>query len=71
MTLLTDPNSKFGPSMTVETDEKTVRKILDSKDPLKETVKSMNEDSFKVETEGFFRNAVLWTLKQFLLHKHQ
>ena len=31
----TDPNSKFGPSITVETDEQTIRKILDSKDPLR------------------------------------
>ena len=69
MTLLTDPNSKFGPSITVETDEKTVRKVLDSKDPLKEAVKSMNEDSLKVETKGFFRNTVLWTLKQSLFMK--
>lgn len=58
-----DPNSKFGPSMTVETDEKTVRKVLDSKEPLKEAVKNMNDGSLKVETEGFFRDTVLWTLK--------
>lgn len=58
-----DPNSKFGPSMTVETDEKTVRKVLGSKEPLKEAVKNMNDGSLKVETEGFFRDTVLWTLK--------
>ncbi len=61
----TDPKSKFGPSITVETDEITIRKILDSKKPLKETVKSMNDDSFKVKTEGFFRNAMLLALKKF------
>ncbi|SRR5665647_365573 len=60
----TDSNLKFEPSITVETDEKTVRKILDSKDPLRETVNSMNEDSFKVEAEGFFRNAEIWTFQQ-------
>ncbi len=57
-----DPNSKFGPSMTVETDEQTVREILDSEDPLKEAVQSMNEGTLVVEVEGFFRKAVLWTI---------
>jgi hypothetical protein len=59
-----DPDSKFGPSITVETDEKTIRKVLDSKEPLKETVKSMNDNSLKVETKGVFRGTVLWTLKE-------
>jgi hypothetical protein len=62
-----DPNSKFGPSITVETDEKTVRKVLDSKEPFKEAVKSMNDNSLKVETEGFFRGTVLLTLKHSVL----
>jgi len=52
-----DPYSKFEPSIIVETDEQTVRKILDSNDPLREAVDSMNEDSLKVEAKGFFRNA--------------
>lgn len=60
-----DPNSKFGPSITVETDEKTIQKVLDSKEPLKEAVKSMNDDSLKVETDGLFRNLMLSTLKTF------
>ncbi len=60
-----DPNSKFGPSITVETDEKTIQKVLDSKEPLKEAVKCMNDDSLKVETEGLFRNLMLSTLKTF------
>lgn len=60
-----DPNSKFGPSINVETDEKTVRRVLDSKEPLKEAVKSMNDDSLKVKTEGLFRNIMLATLKGF------
>ncbi|WP_240664385.1 hypothetical protein [Methanosarcina sp. MSH10X1] len=60
----TDPNSKFGPSITVETDEKTVRKILESKEPLKEAVKNMNDGSLQVETEGFFRDTMLWTLQK-------
>jgi len=59
-----DPNSKFGPSITVETDEKTVRKILDSKKPMKKAIKSINDGSLKVETEGFFRNTMLLTLKK-------
>lgn len=60
-----DPNSKFGPSITVETNEKTIQKVLGSKEPLKEAVKSMNDDSLKVETEGIFRNLMLSTLKTF------
>jgi hypothetical protein len=60
-----DPNSKFGPSITVETDENTIQKVLGSKEPLKEAVKSMNDDSLKVETEGMFRNLMLSTLKIF------
>ena len=60
----TDPNSAFGPSITVETDEQTVREILDSNDPLRKAVESMNEGSFNVETKGFFRKTALWTLKQ-------
>jgi len=57
-----DPNSKFGPSMTVETGEQTVRQILDSEDPLKKAVQSMNEGTLVVEVEGFFRKAVFWTI---------
>jgi hypothetical protein len=60
----TDPNLVFEPSIVVETDEQTIRKILDSEDPLRETVKSMNENSFKVEPKGFFRKATLWTARQ-------
>jgi hypothetical protein len=60
-----DPNSKFGPSITVETDEKTAKNILDSEKPLKEAVKSMNDGSLKVETEGVFRNMMLSALKAF------
>jgi len=59
-----DPNSKFGPSMTVETDEQTVRQILDSEDPFKKAVQSMDEGTLVVEVEGFFRKTVLWTIKQ-------
>jgi hypothetical protein len=61
----TDPKSKFGPSITVETDEKTIKKVLDSKEPLKEAVISMNDDSLKVETDGLFRNLMLSTLKAY------
>jgi hypothetical protein len=59
-----DPYSKFEPSIIVETDEQTVRKILDSNDPLREAVDCMNEDSLKVEAKGFFLNAELWAIKQ-------
>jgi hypothetical protein len=59
-----DPKSKFEPSIIVETDEQTVGKILHSDDPFREAVKGMNENSFKVEAKGFFRNAELWTLQQ-------
>jgi hypothetical protein len=59
-----DPKSKFEPSMNVETDEQTVRKILDAEDPLRETVNSMNENSFNVKAKGFFRKAELWTFQQ-------
>ena len=59
-----DPYSKFEPSIVVETDEQTMRKILDSKDPLREAVNGMNEGSFNVETEGFFRSATLWAIKE-------
>lgn len=61
-----DPNSKFGPSITVETDEKTIKAVLDSKEPYEEAVKCMNDDTLKVETEGIFRNAVLLTVKHSL-----
>jgi hypothetical protein len=49
----------------VETDEKTAKNILDSEKPLKEAVKSMNDGSLKVETEGVFRNMMLSALKAF------
>jgi hypothetical protein len=61
----TDPNSKFGPSIIVETDEQTVRKLLSSRDPMRDAVKSMDDGSLKVETEGFFRKAALWALKSY------
>lgn len=60
----TDPNSKFEPSIIVESNEQTVRRILDSSNPLKEAVNCMNEDSLKVEAKGVFLNAELWTLRQ-------
>jgi len=60
----TDPNSAFGPSITVESDEKTIKEVLESEDPLRKAVEKMNEESLKVETEGFFRKTALWTLRQ-------
>ena len=59
-----DPNSKIGPTITVETDEATVREILESDDKLRKAVECMNEDSLNVETEGFFKETVLWSIKQ-------
>lgn len=61
-----DPNSKFGPSMTVKTNEETIRKILDSNEPLKETAKGMDDGTFNVEAEGFFRKAMLFTFKNYV-----
>lgn len=60
----TDPYSKLEPSIKIETDEQTARKILDSNNPLKEAVNYMNEGSLNVETEGFFRGTMLWTIKE-------
>ena len=59
-----DPNSKFGPTITVESDEDTIREILNSDDQLRTSVEKMNDGSHKVEREGFFRKTVLWSIKQ-------
>ncbi|MDQ1276799.1 MAG: hypothetical protein QG610_2377 [Euryarchaeota archaeon] len=59
-----DPNSKIGPTITVESDEETVREILESDDQLRKAVESMNEGSLNVEIEGFFRKTVLWSIQQ-------
>lgn len=60
----TDPNSKFGPTITIKTDEQTVRTILDSEYPLKEAVKSMDEGTFNVETKGLLKKATLFAVKK-------
>lgn len=59
-----DPNSKIGPTITVESDEETVREILESDDQLRKSVESMNDGSLNVEIEGFFRKTVLWSIQQ-------
>ncbi len=59
-----DPNSKFGPTITVESDEDTIREILNSDDRLRKSVEKMNDGSLKVEIKGFFRKTVLWSIKQ-------
>lgn len=59
-----DPNSKFGPTITVESDEKTIREILDSDDRLRKAVEKINDGSLNVEIEGFFRKTVLWSIQQ-------
>ncbi|HII81572.1 MAG TPA: hypothetical protein HA261_14570 [Methanosarcina sp.] len=59
-----DPDSKFGPSITVESDENTIREILDSDDSLRKAVEKMNEGSLTVEVEGFFRKTVLYCIQQ-------
>jgi hypothetical protein len=59
-----DPNSKFGPTITIESDEETIREILNSDDPLRKAVENMNEGSLNVEIEGFFRKTVLWSIQQ-------
>lgn len=60
-----NPKSNFEPSITVETDEKTVRKIIDSNNPLKEVLKFMKKGSLKVETENCFKSTVLYSLETF------
>lgn len=59
-----DPNSRFGPSITVESDENTIREILDSDDTLRTAVEKMNEGTLKVDVKGFFRKTVLWSIRQ-------
>lgn len=59
-----DPNSRFGPSITIESDEDTVRGILDSNDTLRKAVEKMNEGTLKVEAKGIFRKSVLWSIQQ-------
>lgn len=61
---LKDPKLKLGASAVVETDEATVRKIMDSEEPFKEAVNYMNDGSLSVECEGMFRKAALWTIKK-------
>lgn len=59
-----DPNSKIGPTIIIESDEKTIREIIDSDDTLRKAVEKMNEGSLNVEVKGFFRNTVFWSIKQ-------
>jgi hypothetical protein len=59
-----DPYSMFEPSIIVETDEQTVRKILESEGPLREAVNGMNEGIFNVEAKGFFRDLELKILRE-------
>ncbi len=59
-----DPNSKIGPTITVESDEETIREILESDDKLRKAVEKMNEGSLNVEIEGYFRKTVLWSIQQ-------
>jgi hypothetical protein len=59
-----DPDSKFGPTITVESDEDTIREILNSDERLRKAVEKMNDGSLKVEIEGFFRKTVLWSIQQ-------
>jgi hypothetical protein len=59
-----DPNSKFGPSITVESDENTIRDILNSEDPLRTAVEKTNEGSLTVEIDGYFRKLVFWSITE-------
>lgn len=59
-----DPYSKLEPSIIVETDEQTVRKILDSDDSLREAVNGMNEGTFNVVAKGFFRDLELKIIRE-------
>lgn len=56
--------SRFGPSLTFESDEDTIRKIMSSKDPLRKTVRSIKDGKLKVECESFFRKSVLWAIEE-------
>lgn len=59
-----DPNSKFGPSITVESDETTIKEILVAEDPLRKAVEKINEGSLTVDIEGFFRETVFKLIMQ-------
>ncbi|MDD4332327.1 MAG: hypothetical protein PHD26_09490 [Methanosarcinaceae archaeon] len=58
-----DPKLKLGASMTVKTDEETIRDILDSDEPYEEAVESMNDEELSVECKGLFKKSILWTIK--------
>ncbi|WP_410507260.1 hypothetical protein RSJ42_10555 [Methanosarcina hadiensis] len=59
-----DPNSKFGPSITVESDETTIREILEADDSLRESVEKINDGSLTVDIKGFFRETVFKLIMQ-------
>lgn len=59
-----DPNSRFGPSITVESDETTIREILAAEDPLRKSVEKINDGSLTVDVEGFFRETVFKLIMQ-------
>jgi hypothetical protein len=59
-----DPYSKLEPSIIVETNEQSVRKIINSKEPLRDAVNSMNEGSLNVEATGIFRSGILSLIRQ-------
>lgn len=59
-----DPNSKIGPSITVESDEVTIREILVAEDPLRKSVEKINDGSLTVDIKGFFRKTVFKLIMQ-------
>lgn len=61
-----DSKSNFEPSIIVKTDEKIVRKVIDSKNPFMEVFKFMKNGSVKVDGESCFQKIVLHTLENML-----
>jgi hypothetical protein len=62
---MNDKNSKFKPSVTVKTNEETVREVLNSKD-LTEILKFVINGSIKAEGESYFQKTVLHKLEKVL-----
>lgn len=58
--------SEFKPSITVKTNEKTIREVLNSKNPFIDTFKFIINGSIKVEGESYFQKTVLHTLEKVL-----
>lgn len=60
-----NPKSKFNPSITVVTDEKTVRAVIDSTNPFKEAFKFLEKGCIKINGENCFIKVVFCTLEKY------